>query len=462
MLRTTNHQRRNALSTGLSVVLLTILAAGANPAQAVTILAAGSNIDLGSGWRTSSVAKSDIDGNNVLGTDGYRIVGTNARLLTPTYLTNTTQSGNVFGGNAGYALIDDPNTTPGGGPTTIRTGTTNPFAGANTEASVFTFTAKNNAPQTFRLAVLVDNTDGTPFTSSSLRILQTAGGAATSTSVNTSTVNRNPDWYYFDIVGAQAGDTFSVLSGGGSSGCNCVGGIAFDNSTGPIAIDPTKLWSVDIQGTGSSVSGQSNPPLSFLGVEGNYGLGNVWNAFAVPGHTNAAATATAGLVDSNGNASPVVFTINRIVSPGDGATDGVTGWGGSGTSGGLANLTRDYLFVGTGVGNATTSASWEISGLLANVEYELYAYGGISRDMLLTVDNLGVSQLVNGTGFLFQNVFADQFGRITGRVANGTGDAEGDWAGFQLRQIGVVIPEPATMSLLALAGAAMLRRRRRA
>jgi hypothetical protein len=43
--------------------------------------------------------------------------------------------------------------------------------------------------------------------------------------------NRVPDWVFFDITGATAGQTFSVTNYGGPNGCACLGGIAFDSST---------------------------------------------------------------------------------------------------------------------------------------------------------------------------------------------------------------------------------------
>ncbi len=418
----------------------------ATSAQALTITSAGSNVDLGSGWRTASVAKNDIDGNNVLGSDGYFIVGNNQRTKFPFYLTNLTDAGiSTFGGNGGYASIDDPNTTPGGAPTLIGTGTKNPFPGVNVEAKVFSFDVKAGAPSTFRVGVLLDNTDGTQFTSNGVRLVQTVGGAANSGLINTSTVNRTPDWFYFDVTGAVAGDRIEVRSAGSSSGCACVGGLAFDNIGGPIVLDPTKLWSVDIQGTGT--------PATMSGIANLYGEGNVWNAFNVAHHAGTSVNPSANLVSSNGAASPVNFAITGTVSGfNNGSPDA---------------LTRDYLFINAG--GASANITWQLTGLEANGLYEMFVYGGAigGRDFNMAIDLDGdgslldeVARNVGTAGTLFELIRADGAGRIIGNALNNA--REGNWAGFQLRQLVAPVPEPASLSLLVIGGAALLRRRRAA
>jgi len=82
---------------------------------------AGVQTDLGSGWRTSSVQKPlDIDGDNVLGTDGYYLV--NLPSVLPSYVSQAAILTTTSQGDPSYAFIDDP-THPGN---LFGTGTMNP------------------------------------------------------------------------------------------------------------------------------------------------------------------------------------------------------------------------------------------------------------------------------------------------------------------------------------------------
>ena len=200
------------------------------------------------------------------------------------------------------------------------------------------------------------------------------------------------------------------------------------------AADDT-LWSVDIQGAGSALYGQLDPPALMEGVEPEYDYGNIWNGFDVPGHDlPAAVNPSMELVDSEGNATSVTFTITGNVS-GFSYAD-------------VVPLIQDYLFVNAG--NSDASLTWSITALEAGGSYELYAYGGIARDVSITIDTDGdgsladeTATIVPGAGFLFESVKADSNGTIIGRTAPGT-VAEGNWGGFQLRQnIRASRPNPA-------------------
>ena len=91
----------------------TLVAAGTLSLPYVPLLGyVGTQFDLGSGWRTASVGKTfGLNGSNVLGNDGYIVIGNNSRMLQPGYISTMIVNGGIYGGNAQYASIDDPSTT---------------------------------------------------------------------------------------------------------------------------------------------------------------------------------------------------------------------------------------------------------------------------------------------------------------------------------------------------------------
>jgi hypothetical protein len=210
----------------ICVVLLAISTTGLASAVYVS-----TDFDLGSDWRTSSVSKNDVDGNDVLGTDGWFVAGGAGSLVLPTYLSSLTTDPSVYSGNGGYASIDDPNTTPGLAPSLLQSGTLNPFPGTGGLNVDMSFTFGANVPGTVRLGLMVDNLDIAAFNPSSLQVVQD-GGPGASAVVDTTGLdynNRIPDWVYFDIQ-AQPGETYDVVVAGGPNGCACLGAVSFDSA----------------------------------------------------------------------------------------------------------------------------------------------------------------------------------------------------------------------------------------
>ena len=113
----------------------------------------------------------------------------------------------------------------------------------------------------------------------------------------------------------------------------------------PAVAVASEIWSVDIQGNGGGgFNGQVNPPVLMSGVEPTSGIGNIWNAFTVAGHTGNASgvsvnPALANLKDSAGTTSGIGFAITGTVS-------GYSTASGSG-------LTADYLFLNAGFSAAS-------------------------------------------------------------------------------------------------------------
>ncbi len=217
---------KNCLAACVSVILSLCAAS----LQAAVINYVGTQTDLGPHWRISSTAKPlDIDNNNVLGADGYDVINLTAVL--PGYVSQMTILSSTTGGDAAYASIDNPTSLPA----TFQTGTMNLGPGPGASADLFNFTLNSGVTgRRIRVGLLVDNLDNAIYNAASLTLVQTSGtGAAIASVATTSGLfnDRVPDWIFFDITGAAAGDTFVIRGVGGPAGYATLGGVAFDSST---------------------------------------------------------------------------------------------------------------------------------------------------------------------------------------------------------------------------------------
>ena len=198
-------------------------------AGSVTFVSSDQN--LGSGWRTSTVTKGlDVDLNNVLGTSGYFLP--NMASSAPAFLSSFGTPTQSYAGNGLYSKIDDPTTTPGITPSTTFSGTFNPFPGQGVSANILLFTLGVTAPNTIQVSLMIDNLDVATYNPAGVRITQT-NGLADSGLIATTSLNYNngtPDWLYFTINNAKAGDSFAVIATGGSKGAATIGAIAFDST----------------------------------------------------------------------------------------------------------------------------------------------------------------------------------------------------------------------------------------
>lgn len=223
--------------------LAAVLTAGCiTPAKAIPVITSpGSLMDLGAGWRTSSISKDglDLDGNGVLGNDGYWTFGANASTLKPSYIGSVTITGSVYGGNSSYARIDNPTTTPGPSPTTFISGALNPFV--NGAYADFSFTLTGTVPSLIRVGLMIDNLDVAGYNPSGLKIVDVTDDVSSPLIATTGTEfnDRIPDWVFFDISGASAGEVFNVDVYSGSNGCNCLGAISFGSANGDPIPEPT-------------------------------------------------------------------------------------------------------------------------------------------------------------------------------------------------------------------------------
>src|SRR5712691_4517148 len=158
----------------LAGFLLALALVPAAPATVITYV--GRQTDYGPGWRTSAVSKPlDLNGDNILGTDGYQVV--NRPAVLPAYVSSMAILTTVNAGNANYASMDDPTNAS----TTFVTGTMNALPPAGVTTNLFLFTLNGNAVgRTIRVGLLVDNLDNYGYNASSLTLVLTNGTGATS------------------------------------------------------------------------------------------------------------------------------------------------------------------------------------------------------------------------------------------------------------------------------------------
>lgn len=194
----------------------------------VSLTPAGVHQDLGPDWRAYWIYKAlDLNADNAYGSDGHQMV--NLAEVRPNYVSAMQILTGTYPGNPGYAAIADPDDIFN----LFLTGTMNPYPGNGVSADLFRFSVNASAAgRVIRVGLMVDNLDFASFNAASLQLVQVAGGSAASGPVATTSAvlnNQVPDWVFFDLAGAAAGDTFVVRGLGGSEGTATLGGVTFDS-----------------------------------------------------------------------------------------------------------------------------------------------------------------------------------------------------------------------------------------
>ena len=216
----------------------------------------------------------------------------------------------------------------------------------------------------------------------------------------------DPNLYDTDLDGAS--DGFEITS-------------STDPTSDASTPEPSaSLWSVDMQGIPGIFA---DNPILMTGSDQNSGFySGIWNAFDIVGHDGTETNPSMTILNARGEDFGVSFTVTGIVSSWSNAP-------------GANAITNDYLLIGAG--GAASSATWDISGLSPATEYTFYPYGGVARDVLMTVDTNGnglltdeTPTLVAGAGFEF-TVTSDASGKIIGQIDAGS-VPEANWGGWQL------------------------------
>jgi len=251
-------------------------------------------------WRTPSVPKPlDPDGDNIYGTAGYDVFDSSARTLlhAPAGVTITRLAPNVFPGNSGYTLIDNPS---GGATITSGVAYFNPVStGQVLNYASVTFTTAAN----YVIGIYTDNADFPGISPSALRIYQTNGSGDSGLISNTP--GRAGDWYLFN-VSANAGDVLNIqgIAVSNPSGSSGIGIITFDSglaSTLP-GITTTSL-------PGGTVGTAYSQTLAATGGISPYQNWTVVSGSLPTGLTLNAATGVIGGTPTSATGSPFSFSV---------------------------------------------------------------------------------------------------------------------------------------------------------
>jgi hypothetical protein len=234
----------------LAAASVFVLSGSVVQASPTSITYIGSLIDVPFGWRTSVPSEFNLSGLNILGADGYYIPGTNERILAPSYVVDLSIGYEVDPGAGGNALIDDPSTTPGPDPSTIVSGTSAQTPGSGFSAATFSFTLGGTVPSLIQVGILEDNLQDPANNSSAVQLAGSGDLASSLVSLTDPDQNDGvPDWYFFDIVGGVADQTFSVVNTSGQN-CACLGGVTFDSSTMFAGVPEPTTWTLMLAGFG--------------------------------------------------------------------------------------------------------------------------------------------------------------------------------------------------------------------
>lgn len=251
----------NKNRAALAVMIATVFLVAVGGGKAATITYVGYQADIEAivddgavGWRNTNPAKPlDIDGDDILGTDGYRVGdGSYLALFDPPYASTAAVAPN----RNNFGALDNP--ADPSGTDTIKICFHDASAGVGvTTAALLQFVISAGGGdalvgKTLRVGVLYDTVGG-PNTAT-YTVTQTVGGSATATSAVLPWEGVTHDVVFFDIEGVADGDTFvvksTVINGDNWPGpFEQVAGITFDSAVAGISLSNDSVSSNAVPGT---------------------------------------------------------------------------------------------------------------------------------------------------------------------------------------------------------------------
>ncbi len=460
------------LQTALKMLLMAAVCLLATmPAQALNIVFSGAianNVgnEVTEFYTQTTPKTFDADGDNRYGSAGYDLFGLNVSHTAYNSFAALGTSIGVTGPFADYTTIDNP----GNADAQVRTTNGGPGT-AGAKAAVITYQITNAAliPNGFRIGILTDGIGGDGGVSSQgIYVEQTAGSGGGSAFVDLNPIrNSNIDMVFFDITDAQDGDQYTISvnkspTGNAGNGHATLQGVVFDTHAAPLApvgrqilLNVGPLGGLDVDG-GLSQTVQSDL--------------KVWNNFG----QLAQSTAFGGVQFSDGTEATGVTVSAFGQTNRDGNATLNAGWDFA------QEVPQEVMNSWYYRSNATAPMTFTIAGLDPDKFYDVELFNAfntgtnlsdIQIDGLFADGTAGPSLAADGdnwnraidgwaakSGLLFSSITTGLDGTFVITFTGGNPTVQA----IRITELAAIVPEPATMSLLALAGVAMLRRRRAA
>lgn len=241
---------RKQIMVGTTIVVAILMAASV---EASGITFHGSDLDgAAAAWRTTTTAKPlDVDGDNVYGTAGYATwldavlndaatsnPGSVRRSSLPTYVSSFSEVNGSMACRYNnppyvYAEIDDT-TNPSEKTTSSTLYVVASGGGTYTDLLSFTVGSGIENVDSFVFGVMADNLDFSECNSSHFMLTSSLGNSHEITLDSSSGFDKTPDFYFFTVEDAVAGETFTLSGKSGTWNNATVAAVTWDTASSAV------------------------------------------------------------------------------------------------------------------------------------------------------------------------------------------------------------------------------------